>query len=71
MEIVEVMNLNKAEVANCIFYFEKKTASMTLTVRNSTKYVAIGTAYIDPKEYLPSRGRLLIFEIDSQRRRIV
>eukprot|EP00347_Sterkiella_histriomuscorum_P011081 403373826 len=71
MEMLELFSLQKEEIASCLYLFEKKPSSATLSIRNQSRYVAIGTAIIKTDEYLPSKGRLMIFEIDTRQRKLI
>jgi hypothetical protein len=61
-------DLEPTEVGITIQYIEKKvtTHASTLNLKEFGRYVLVGTAYLDLNENIPSRGRLLIFEINVQ-----
>ena len=40
-------------------------ASSSSASSSSTEYFLVGTAYVDPQEYEPSVGRILIFQVDT------
>lgn len=67
---LETFQLDRYEVANCIIQIDKKVSGMIGGIQGSSHrnqsntYVIIGTAYID-EETMPSKGRLLIFKINS------
>ncbi|CDW78610.1 dna damage-binding protein 1 [Stylonychia lemnae] len=79
MAIMDVNNFNvldsydfqKIELPNCIYQFNKKNHPTTLSIKNQSVLVAIGTAYLDLEEQFPSKGRLIIFEIDFTRKKAV
>ena len=55
MRTQAIYRLRKGEIANCAYPI--KTAAK--------KCLLIGTAFLDPEETIPSRGRLLMLDADS------
>lgn len=67
-----MIDLKKEEVPNCMLYLEKRQASIlsTSSTKQSLKLVLVGTCFMDVDETFPSKGRLLVIEIDTQKRRM-
>lgn len=73
IETFDAFNLKKNELPNCLYYFEKRPTT-TIPINSSSnvlkKYVAVGTAFMDIDENLPSKGRVLILEIDVNKKKL-
>lgn len=56
MKATALLNLDRAEVANCAQHVELNLGHW------NQKVLVVGTTYLDPEEALPSKGRLLILD---------
>ena len=61
----------KAETVGSIFILERKNFFSSLNIRSKSILVAVGTGFINPQEHFPSKGRLLIVEIDIAKKRFI
>jgi hypothetical protein len=72
---LHTFHLQRYEVANCVIQVDKKVsgqagAQISTSSRNQPiSLVLVGTAFLD-EETLPSRGRLLIFKVDTKECRL-
>lgn len=67
----QVIDLKKTEFANCITCFEKKVGESKLSAIISgagsvAGFVAIGSMFLDVEETYPTKGRILIYELDCR-----
>ena len=58
MRTQAIYRLRKGEIANCAYPINSSKAA-------AKKCLLIGTAFLDPEETIPSRGRLLMLDADS------
>ena len=73
IETLDAYNLKKNELPNCLYFFEKRSSMPMLNSSSSQlkKYVLVGTAFMDLNENLPTKGRVLIFEIDTSKKKMI
>lgn len=69
--MLDTYNLMKNEVANCLLYVEKRAAgSIGMTSRGASKFILVGTSFINLDEQIPSKGRLIILEVSTSQSKI-